>query len=178
MFQGLRQGGLFYVLEKGEDLNLKIGHVVSVSNPQPKYNQFNGGQAYGNQPEMVVDVRVKIGEESVDFKQLNANMNIANSGNLVVSDSKDAMSAEVEGLLRNSKQIIESVPYHEKVILSCDSMLRELNPQFAKEKEQEEKIGMLEEKMGNIEGTLNDMMGMLSKALGRNVSNSKNNKED
>jgi hypothetical protein len=48
-------------------------------------------------------------------------------------------------------------------------MLRELNPQFAKEKEQEEKIGMLEEKMGNIEGTLNDMMGMLSKALGKNA---------
>jgi hypothetical protein len=79
------------------------------------------------------------------------------------------MSAEVEGLLRTSRQIIESVPYHEKVILSCDEMLRELNPQFAKEKEQEEKIGMLEEKMGNIEGTLNDMMGMLSKALGKNA---------
>lgn len=169
MFQGLRTGGLFYVLEKGEELKLKIGHVVSVSNPQPKYNQLSTMPTYNNQPELVVDVKVKIGEESVDFKQLNANMNIANSGNVVVSDSKEAMSAEVEGLLRTSKQIIESVPYHEKVVLSCDSMLRELNPQFAKEKEQEEKIGMLEEKMGNIEGTLNDMMGMLSKALGKNA---------
>ena len=104
-------------------------------------------------------------------------MNIANSGNVVVSDSKEAMSAEVEGLLRSSKQIIESVPYHEKVIESCDTMLRELNPQFAKEKEQEEKIGMLEEKMVGIEGTLNDMMGMLSKALGRNTPNNKNKEE-
>ena len=169
MFQGLRTGGLFYVLEKGDELNLKIGHVVSVSNPQPKYNQISTIPSYSNQPEMVVDVKVKVGEENVDFKQLNANMNIANSGSVVVSDSKEAMSAEVEGLLRTSRQIIESVPYHEKVILSCDAMLRELNPQFAKEKEQEEKIGMLEEKMGNIEGTLNDMMGMLSKALGKNT---------
>jgi hypothetical protein len=87
------------------------------------------------------------------------------------------MSAEVEGLLRSSKQIIESVPYHEKVIEACDTMLRELNPQFAKEKEQEEKIGMLEEKMVGIEGTLNDMMGMLSKALGRNTTNNKNKEE-
>ena len=169
MFKGLRTGGLFYVLEKGEELKLKIGHVVSVSNPQPKYNLMSTMPTYSNQPEMVVDVKVKVGEENVDFKQLNANMNIANSGNVVVSDSKEAMSAEVEGLLRTSRQIIESVPYHEKVILSCDAMLRELNPQFAKEKEQEEKIGMLEEKMGNIEGTLNDMMGMLSKALGKNA---------
>lgn len=169
MFQGLRTGGLFYVLEKGEELKLKIGHVVSVSNPQPKYNQISTMPTYNNQPELVVDVKVKIGEDNVDFKQLNANMNIANSGNVVVSDSKEAMSAEVEGLLRTSRQIIESVPYHEKVILSCDAMLRELNPQFAKEKEQEEKIGMLEKKMGNIEGTLNDMMGMLSNVLGKNA---------
>jgi hypothetical protein len=125
---------------------------------------------------MVVDVKVKIGEENIEFKQLNANMNIANSGNVVVSDSKEAMSAEVEGLLRSSKQIIESIPYHEKVVASCDVMLRELNPQFAKEKEQEEKIGMLEEKMVGIEGTLNNMMGMLSQALGRNTSN--NNKKE
>jgi hypothetical protein len=77
------------------------------------------------------------------------------------------MSAEVEGLLRTSRQIIESVPYHEKVILSCDAMLRELNPQFAKEKEQEEKIGMLEERMSNIDDKLNKMFDLLSDTLER-----------
>ena len=97
-------------------------------------------------------------------------MNIANSGNVVVSDSKEAMSAEVEGLLRTSRQIIESVPYHEKVITSCDVMLRELNPQFAKEKEQEEKIGMLEERMGNIDDKLNKMFDLLSETVGHSRS--------
>ena len=86
------------------------------------------------------------------------------------------MSAEVEGLLRTSRQIIESVPYHEKVILSCDAMLRELNPQFAKEKEQEEKIGMLEERMGNIDDKLNKMFDLLSDTLERKPK--KNNKEE
>ena len=71
MFQGLRTGGLFYVLEKGDELKLRIGHVVSVSNPQPKYNQVAAIPSYSNQPEMVVDVKVKIGEETIDFKQLN-----------------------------------------------------------------------------------------------------------
>jgi hypothetical protein len=172
MFSGLRQGSLFFILEKGEELTLKIGQVVSVSNPQPKYNQFSVQPTF-TQPEMVVDVKVKIGEETVDFKQLGANMNIANSGNVVVSDSKEAMSMEVESLLRNSKQIIESVPYHEKVVVSCDSMLRELNPQFAKEKEQEEKIDALEEKMGGIESTLNQMMGLLSEAVGHTKTKTK-----
>lgn len=175
MFSGLRQNNLFYILEKGEDLNLKIGQVISVSNPQPKYNQFNTANAF-SQPEMVVDVKVKVGEESLDFKQLNANMNIANSGNVVVSDSKEAMSAEVESLLRNSKQIIESVPYHERVVASCDVMLRELNPAFAKEKEQEEKIGALEQRMGHIDGKLEKVLELLSDTVG--ISKSKKSKEE
>lgn len=175
MFSGIRQGNLFFILEKGEDLNLKIGQVISVSNPQPKYNQFNTTNAF-SQPEMVVDVKVKVGEESLDFKQLNANMNIANSGNVVVSDSKEAMSAEVESLLRNSKQIIESVPYHERVVASCDVMLRELNPAFAKEKEQEEKIGALEQRMGHIDGKLEKVLELLSDTVG--ISKSKKSKEE
>lgn len=172
MFQGLRQNGLFYILEKGDELKLRVGQVVSVSNPQPKYGQF-GAPNFGSQPEMTVDVRVKVDEETLDFKQLNANASIANSGNVVVSDSKDAMSAEVEGLLRTSKAILESVPYHEKMLVACDNVLRDLNPSFKKEKEQEEKIGALEEKMVGIEGTLNDMMSMLSNALGQSKSKKK-----
>lgn len=172
MFSGLRQNGLFYILEKGDELKLKVGQVVSVSNPQPKYGQYG----YTTQPEMTVDVKVKVDEETLEFKQLNANANIANSGGVIVSDNKDAMSAEVEGLLRTSKGIIDSVGYHEKVLASCDGILRELNPSFKKEKEQEEKIGMLEEKMVGIEGTLSDMMSMLSSALEQ--SRPKKSKED
>ena len=176
MFQGIRQGNLFYILDKSEDLGLRIGQVVSVSNPTPKYNQYGNTSAFGQQAEMVVDIKVKVGEETLEFKQLNANMNIANSGSVVVSDSKEAMSAEVESLLRNSKQIIDSIPYHEKVVVTCDSMLRELNPQFAKEKEQEEKIGMLEERMGDIDGKLEKVLGILSETLERGKM--KKSKED
>lgn len=168
MFQGLRQSSLFYILDKGEDLSLKVGQVVSVSNPQPKYSQYTPTQPFA-QPETTVDVKVKVGEDTLDFKQLPSTLSIANFGNnnVVVSESKEAMSAEVESMLRTSRGIIESVPFHEKVVEKCDVILRELNPQFAKEKEQEEKIGALEEKMGGIENTLNSMMGMLSKALNK-----------
>lgn len=172
MFQANRQGNLFYILEKGEELRLKIGQVVSVSNPQPKYGSQFSVPAFG-QSEMTVDIRVKVDEETLDFKQLNANASIANSGSVVVSDSKDAMSAEVEGLLRTSKAILDSIPYHEKMLGACDNILRDLNPSFKKEKEQEEKIGALEEKMVGIEGTLNDMMSMLSSALGQTKSKKK-----
>ena len=170
MFSGLRQNSLFYILEKGENMNLKIGHVESVSNPTPKFGQFHASQSYMQPNDTFVDVKVKVGDEIIDFKQLPSNLTIANFGQngVVVSESKEAMSAEVEAMLRNSTSIIESVPYHEKVISSCDEILRLLNPQFAKEKEQEEKIGALEVKMDGIENTLNQMMGILSEAIGHN----------
>lgn len=166
MFQGLRTNSLFYVLDKGENPSLRIGQVVSVSNPQTRYPSFNNG--FTPQPmETVVDVRVKLGDEEADFKQLPANGQIANDKNLVVSDSKEAMSAEVDAMLRQSKAILESVDYHERVVKSCEGMLLRLNPQIAKEKEQSEKISKLEGKVSGVEDKVNKMMGLLEKALNK-----------
>lgn len=162
MFQGLRTNSLFYVLDKGENPNLRIGQVVSVSNPQTKYPTFNNG--FTPQPmETVVDVKVKLGDEEVDFKQLPANGQIANDKNLVVSDNKDAMSAEVDAMLRQSKAILESVDYNNRVVESCE----QLNPQIAKEKEQTEKISKLEGKVSGIEGKIDKMMGWLQQTMSK-----------
>lgn len=166
MFQGLRTNSLFYVLDKGENPNLRIGQVVSVSNPQTRYPSFNNG--FTPQPmETVVDVKVKLNDEEVDFKQLPANGQIANDENLVVSDSKDAMSAEVDAMLRQSKAILESVDYHKRVVDSCEGMLQQLNPQIAKEKEQTEKINKLEGKVSGIEGKIDKMMGWLQQTMSK-----------
>ena len=166
MFQGLRTNSLFYVLDKGENPNLRVGQVVSVSNPQTKYPAFNNG--FNPQPmETVVDVKVKLGDEEVDFKQLPANGQIANDKNLVVSDNKDAMSAEVDAMLRQSKAILESVDYNKRVVESCEGMLQQLNPQIAKEKEQTEKINKLEGKVSGIEGKIDKMMGWLQQTMSK-----------
>lgn len=166
MFQGLRNNSLFYVLDKGENPNLRIGQVVSVSNPQTKYPTFNNG--FTPQPmETVVDVKVKLGDDEVDFKQLPANGQIANDKNLVVSDNKDVMSAEVDAMLRQSKAILESVDYNKRVVESCEGMLQQLNPQIAKEKEQTEKISKLEGKVSGIEGKIDKMMGWLQQTMSK-----------
>lgn len=166
MFQGLRTNSLFYVLDKGENPNLQIGQVVSVSNPQTKYPTFNNG--FTPHPmETVVDVKVKLGDEEVDFKQLPANGQIANDKNLVVSDNKDAMSAEVDAMLRQSKAILDSVDYNKRVVESCEGMLQQLNPQIAKEKEQAEKINKLEGKVSGIEGKIDKMMGWLQQTMSK-----------
>ena len=149
MFQGLRTNSLFYILEKGDNPSLKVGNVTAVSNPQPKFNHFQPSQPFA-QPETVVDVSVKVGEQIMEFRQLPSNLSIANSGAVVVSDSREAMAAEVEAMLATSRHILDSIPYHKNVVASCDAMMAVLNPQIAKEREQEQKMGCIEDMLGQL----------------------------
>lgn len=123
---------------------------------------------YGQMQPMTVNVTVKVGDSPMIFEKLDSGAVMATYGaeNTVISTSREAMNSEVDAMFRQSQQILESVPYHENVLKSCDTIMRELNPQFAKEKEQEEKINGLENKVSGMENTLEDIRNMLSTALG------------
>lgn len=163
MFQGLRNNSLIYILEKAERPALKIGQVLSVSNPQPKYS-YNTAQ-FGQNLELFVDVKAKVGDEELTLKELPSALSVTERNGVIVADNKEAMLSEVEALVRNSQMVIDSVDYHKGVLESCDSILRELSPQFAKEKEQSEKIVQLESRISNIDKNMGEMMKMLSKAI-------------
>lgn len=165
MFSGLRQNGIIYLLDKGEKPTLKVGQVKSVSNPTPRFAQ---PYSYTPNNEMYVDLKIAIGDEEVELKQLPASQTIANQGSLVVADNREAMTAEVEAMLKTSRSVVESVDYHKGVIEACDSMLQTLNPSIAKERAQEAKIGALETKVSEMGDALSDIKTMLTKAL--NVS--------
>lgn len=164
MFSGLRPNSIFYVLDKGENPSLKIGQVISVSNPQPKfptaYPQFNPQGI-----DMYVDVVVKIQNDQIEFKQLPANAQIANWEQFVVSESREAMDAEIESLYRTSKQVVDSEPYHRRVMEECTKIRAILNPQIAKDKQQEEDINNLKNEVSGMKGDLTDIKSMLSVAL-------------
>lgn len=167
MFQGLRPNSIFYVLDKSGEPTLKIGQVVSVSNPQPKFPSYQLGQFNPQPMETTVDVKVKMPDGEAEFKQLPSNGQIANSGDLVVSESREAMSAEVEAMFRHSKEVLDSKDYHEKVVKNCEQMLGILNPQIAKEKAQEQRIGNLEADVSGMKGTLSNIETMLQRALNK-----------
>ena len=160
MFSTLRQNSPIYILDKKGSPVLKKGIIESVSPQRSKSGSF-----YGQPLDMVVDIVVNVDSTKEEFKNIPASFSIANDGNLVISESKEAMSTEVDSMLSISKQILESVDYHQEVIEKCEQILKDLNPQFAKDKLQEEKINNLEERMGGVENTLGDIKDMLSKAL-------------
>ena len=160
MFSTLRQNSQIYILDKKGSPVLKKGVIESVSPQRSRTGSF-----YGQPMDMVVDITVNIEGSTEEFKNIPASLSIANDGNMVISESREAMSTEVDSILSISKQILESVDYHQEVIDKCEQILKDLNPQFAKDKLQEEKINSLEERIGGVENTLGDIKDMLSKAL-------------
>lgn len=160
MFSGVRQNNLFYILQKDNEPKLKVGQVVSVSNPQPVF-----GQSFGQSTDSFVDITVKVDGEVMEFKKLPASSSIADSGKdgVVVSDSKEVMNSEVESMLQSSQNILERIDYHKKVVENCNKILRTLNPRLAKEKERDEDISKLKSKIGGLEDKMDKILDLLSK---------------
>lgn len=162
MFSTLRLNNPIYILDKKDSPVLKRGIIELVSPQRSKTGSF-----YGQPSDMVVDITVNIEGTSQEFKNIPANLTIASDGTIVLSETKEALSSEVDALLSLSKQIIDSVDYHKEVIEKCEQILKELNPQFAKDKIQEEKITSLETRIGGVESNLNDIKDMLTKVLNK-----------
>lgn len=158
MFQSLRPNNQIFVLHKDKPL-LEIGSVVSVSNPTPKYPV---PQVFGQPQEMVVDIVVKINNQDVTYQKLPANLDIADFGNngLVVADNKIAMNAEIMSLKQKSVDALNNVNYHNQVIVACDKILSDLNPEFAEKQQQQAEINELKAQVHDLTKGMSDLMQM------------------
>lgn len=164
MFSALRQGAILYILEKGEQPNFKIGTVESVTQPRPKYNTYNPSIPFGANMETIVDITVKIDNEQKDYIGVPSNASVHGYGNIVISENRDAMVAEVNSMMQTSKQIIESVDYHKSVIASCEEMLKQLDPDYAKQQERDDAIDSLKGEVGSLRDDMNKILNLLTKA--------------
>lgn len=182
MFSGLREGGVFYVLRKGgkdQAPALRIGQITKKSEPVTAMG--TPPQTFGLPVETFINIEVQAGDEIYKFDKLSSNesMRFYPAENTFITDSRDVVTQECESMFQASRQALETMPYHQSVVDSRDEIMCQLNPQLAKEKEQEAKIGALEEKMNGMEGTLCSIKDMLTKALGGGGSvSSRNNKSN
>ena len=77
------------------------------------------------------------------------------------------MIRDFETLVSVSQQHIDNIEYDKLVVESKDSILSILNPQFAKEKEQEVRFTSLESRVGGVEKGINDIKSLLVEALNK-----------
>ena len=155
MFSALRQGSVVYILEKGENPVLKVGQVVSITQPNYSSNFLMNGST--------IDINVKVNNQNMDFKNVPSSQSVANYNNAIITETKELMSNEVDNMLQSSRSIVDSVTYHNNIITSCENILKELNPRFAKEKERDEDINNLKDKMGGIESKMDKILVLLQK---------------
>lgn len=178
MFNNLREGGLFYILQKGgkdKAPNLRIGTITKKSDPVTAAGL--PPQPFGLPMETFTTIEVTAGEEKYKFEKLSSNeqSRFYPAENTYITDSRDLVEQEFETQYRASMQALETMPYHQSVVDSYDTIKCMLNPQLAKEREQEQKIGALEGKITGIEGALGNIQDMLSRVLNSGGSRKSSN---
>jgi hypothetical protein len=76
-------------------------------------------------------------------------------------------------MAQNSKNIISSVPYHQKVVQASDLMLKQLNPNFAKEAERDTTISNLNQKVDSLTENVNTLVKLFLESGGKVGSGAK-----
>jgi len=160
MFQSLRPSSQVFILNRSNDITLDRGTVVSVSNPVPKYQI---PPVFGQPQEMVVDLVVKINGHDSNYQKLPATADIADFGTsgIVISDSREAMNAEVISLKQRSLDALNEMDRHRETISRCDSILSTLNPEFAEKQAQQAEINELKQQMHELMEMNRSMMRQL-----------------
>ena len=164
MFQALTQGAVIPVLFKNVP-KVVDGKVVSVNTHMPTYNP-NQPMALLNGP--VTDITVQVDNETFPFASLPANGIMANfpdKGYFIATD-KSAILREIENMQSASKQALEQVPAHQKMVRECDALLLSLQPEKQKEAKQAQEIESLKSQMAAMDDKFDKMMQMLSANLG------------
>lgn len=153
MFSALSQGSPIYLLDRTSTLEYKIGEVVGVS--QPKFNSL------GN----TVDLKIKIDDSVQEFNGIpSINSYVSyNNGKVIISETKQSIQNEVEGILENRRNIVENIDNYKQEIAECEDILRRLNPQFAKDKERDDRLLNLENRFDGVESKLDKIFNLINK---------------
>lgn len=114
--------------------------------------------------ETLVDITVKLNGDKKEFVGIPSNLSIHGYGDIVISESREAMISEVDGMLQSSKSIVDSVEYHKKMITQCEEMLKQLNPAYAKEQERDGAIDSLKSEVETLRKEISRMTSLLAKS--------------
>lgn len=156
MFQSVRPNSPIYILHKGDNARLETGYVVNQPIPKAKYPM---PAAFGQPQEMVVDLVVKVNDMNMNYNSLPAQSDISdsysNGESITISDSRDAMNAEIMSAKQKSIDVINSVGYHKALIEQYDKLLSDFNPEVAEKQAQQQEMASMRKKMDEMTKTMN-----------------------
>jgi len=159
MFQSVRPNSQIFILHKGDTPRIELGSVANQPMARAKYQLPT---AFGQPQEMVVDLIVKVGDRTVNYNSLPAQLDIADSASngesIVISDNREAMNAEILNLKQKSTDIINSIDFHKGLVEEYDKILSQLNPEFAEKQEQKQELDTLKAQMAEMSRSISALM--------------------
>lgn len=146
MFSALNQGSLVYILDKTDGVKFKIGEIVGTTVPQ--FAVDGSG--------MVMKLSVKINGNVAEYNNVPSAATIVsyNNGKFIIAETKQSIQSEVESTLHNANYIIEHIEDYKAQITQCENVLKELNPQYAKDKARDEEIAGIKSEVAGMKGDI------------------------
>jgi hypothetical protein len=159
MFQSVRPNSQIYILHRGDDPRVEMGYVVNQPVPRPKYQL---PAAFGQPQETVVDLVVKTNDQTYNYNNLPAQLDVAdslsNGESLIISDSRDAINSEIVNLKQKSIDIANSRDYHLALVSKYDKILGTINPELAEKQEQKLEMETLKSQMADMSKSIATLM--------------------
>lgn len=163
MLSALQQGNLVHIIDKTDGIKYSVGEIINKTEPKTEYGS-SPVEGMGFNVPTYFDISVKVDETIYDFKHISTNVNIVNynNGNIVISETKEALIPIIDNILHTRKVHIENIDKYKNEVENCEDILKKLNPTFAKEKERDSRISNLEDKVENIDDKLDKILNLIN----------------
>lgn len=155
MFSALSQGSLVYILDKTDGIKFKIGEVIGTTVPQ--FAADGSG--------MVIKLSIKVDGNVMEYNNVPSSSTMVsyNTGKLIIAETKQTIQSEVESTLHNANHILEHIEDYKQQVAQCEEVLKELNPQYAKDKARDEEIAGLKYEVSSIKGDIAKILEAVTK---------------
>ena len=155
MFSALNQGSLVYILDKTDGVKFKIGEIVGTTVPQ--FAVDGSG--------MVMKLSVKINGNVAEYNNVPSAATIVsyNNGKFIIAETKQSIQSEVESTLHNANYIVEHIDDYKNQIAQCEEVLKQLNPQYAKDKARDERIAGIEFEVAGMKDDIAKILAAVTK---------------
>lgn len=162
MFSALSQGSLIHILEKTDGLKYKIGEVIGITQPNQYGSMFTPSNF--NNVNSSIKIKVKVDGEIKEYPEVIPSQSVMsyNNGSLILSETIQGIQTEIENIHKRDKQILANREYYEKEIVECENIMKDLNPQFAKDKERDDRINGLDTKVTSMESKLDKILNAIT----------------
>lgn len=154
MFSALNQGSLVYILDKTDGVKFKIGEIVGTTVPQ---FAVDGSR-------MVMKLSVKINGNVAEYNNVPSAATIVsyNNGKFIIAETKQSIQSEVESTLHNANYIIEHIEDYKSQITQCEEVLKELNPQYAKDKARDEEFNNIKKEVAGLREDISKILEVVT----------------